>query len=263
MIDQDSFASAVPRGNKARDGQWENGEIHVSASIPPVFWRVLTALCGIAGVAALGYYYSVPFPFPPPSAAAEQLMAFVSRYHDTILLDTWLQGLGSLLIVAFFVALVSLSGAAHRFAGLMALLASTVNFGLALVDVVFGIAAVQSAASGHPTTGVISFDLTNVFVHVFPMLPAPVLFISIGAVRLSARLLPRVFGFLALVLGAAFAILGFLGLFNETALGLTIVLQIGQELWIVAAAITLTLIHGRTEPVGAVEPTVDRPAATA
>ncbi len=256
MFDRSRFnANSVQNTSKSKERQQET-----PASVPPASLRILTALCGIVGIAALGYYYSVPFPLPPPNATAEQVMEFATRYHDAILLDAWIQGVGSLLIVTFFVALVSLSSAAHRFAGLMTLLASTVTLTVTLMDVVFAIATVQSLASGHPTTGMISFDFTNVFVHVFPMLPAPVLFLAIGAVLISSRLLPRLFGFLAMALGAAFAVVGFIGLFNTTALGVTIALLIGQELWIVAAAIALILIRGRSVPVSGVEPAVDQPA---
>ena len=45
----------------------------------------------------------------------------------------------------------------------------------------------------------------TVFVHVFPVAPAPLVYLSLGAVLLGSDVLPRRFGHLALLLGAAFS----------------------------------------------------------
>jgi hypothetical protein len=103
------------------------------------------------------------------------------------------------------------------------------------------IAAAQAAALGHAATALASIDITNVFVYIFLMVPAPAFFLSLGAVLLGSQVLPRLFGYLALVLGGAFAVLGLVGLFSASAIALSIVLLIGQELWIVAAAIALII----------------------
>ena len=203
--------------------------------------RILMGLCGIFGVAALAYYYSVPFPLPPPNASSDQVVAFGTRYHDAILLDTWLQAIGSLLTVTFAVALVHFAGATNRFAGWMTLLASSLTLAVALSEGMFAIAAAQAAVLGHAETALASIDLTNVFVYIFLMVPAPTFFLSLGAVLLGSQVLPRMFGYLALALGGAFAILGLVGLFSASAIAFSIVLLIGQELWIVAAAIALII----------------------
>jgi uncharacterized membrane protein YuzA (DUF378 family) len=67
--------------------------------------------------------------------------------------------------------------------------------------------------------------------------PAPLVYLSLGAVLLDADVLPRLFGHLALVLGAAFAVVGLTGLY--TAPLLTLVVVGSQSLWIAAAAIWL------------------------
>ncbi len=201
--------------------------------------RILVALCGILGVAALAYYYSVPFPLPAANASSEQVVAFGTRYHDAILLDTWFQAIGSLLTVSFAVALVHLAGATSRLAGWMTLLASVLILAVSLSEGTFSIAAAQAAVIGHPTSALISFDLTNVFVHIFLMVPAPVFFISLGAVLVRSQILPPLLGYLALVLGGAFAILGLLGLLSAAALSFSTVLLLGQEIWIIVAAVTL------------------------
>ncbi len=209
--------------------------------MPSRWSRILMGLCGIVGVAALAYYYSVPVPLPPSNASSDQVVAFGTRYHDAILLDTWLQAVGSLLTVTFAVTLVHLAGATNRFAGWMTLLASGLTLAVALSEGLFAIAAAQAAVLGHAATALASFDLTNVFVYIFLMVPAPVFFLSLGAVLLGSQVLPRMFGDLALALGGAFAVLGLVGLFSAGAIALSILLLIGQELWIVAAAITLII----------------------
>ncbi len=203
-------------------------------------WKILAALCGLLGTAALVAYYTAPFtwlPLPAPNATAAQVQAFGSQYHDQILWDTWLQAAGSLLSVVFALALVHLAGASRRFAGRLTLLAGGVVLVLALMEGAFGLGAVQAGANGDPQAALTCFDLTNTFIHIF--LIAPSLFLMLGAALWGTRLLPAAFAYLALGLGIAFQALGVLGLFNPTALLIVIIILIPQELWNVAAAVTL------------------------
>ena len=202
-------------------------------------FRVLTAFAGIAGVVALGYYYSVPFPLPPANATAAQVVQFAERYHDAVFLDTWIQAVGSLLTSAFFLALVFLAGATNRFAGWMTLLGSALTLAMALAEGTFALAAVQAGMIGPEQAAVTCLDLTNVFVHIFLIVPAPLLLLALGSALRGAPVLPQVFSFLALALGIAFAIAGFAGLFSDVALSAGVFLLIGQELWVLIAAITL------------------------
>ena len=199
--------------------------------------RIAAALCGLLGFAALGVYYSVPFPLPPPTATMAQLTEGLRPYHDTILFDAWLLATGSLLQVVFVIALVHLAGAATRFWGMFAILAATAILAVSLFDSGFTIAAVEAATNGHPATALVCFDMTNSMRHVFLM--APSLFIPLGAVLIGARLIPRAFGYVALALGIAFESLGLASLFSPAAEVGIIVLLIGQELWMLAAPIAL------------------------
>jgi hypothetical protein len=61
----------------------------------------------------------------------------------------------------------------------------------------------------------------------------------LGAALLGTHLLLRGFSYVALALGIAFEILGFAGLFSTTALLLVIFVLMAQNLWNIAAAITL------------------------
>jgi hypothetical protein len=74
------------------------------------------------------------------------------------------------------------------------------------------------------------------------IVPAPVIFLALGTILLGSGLLPRVFGYLALALGIAFAIAGLVALFTTPIL--TIVVLSLQALWVLAAAITLLVQVG-------------------
>jgi len=207
-------------------------------------FRILAALAGILGVVLLGVYYSTVL-IPPQlnsGPAVAQMSDLVLRYHDAVFLDAWLQGTGALLAVVFFVALVYLAGAMTRFAGWLTMIASAVLLTVGLSEGTFTFGAMQGAVLGDPQTSLVSTDLTTVYSHVFSTVPAPFLFLSLGAVLVNSRALPRVFGYLALALGIAFEVSGFIGLFgalSDAANGVSLLIQIGQELWIVAVAITL------------------------
>ena len=84
---------------------------------PTGSFRLLVGISGLLGVAALAVYYSVPIPVPPPNAGFREIAEFGTQFHDKILLDAWLQGIGSLLVVIFFLALVYLAQRIERFSG--------------------------------------------------------------------------------------------------------------------------------------------------
>ena len=199
------------------------------------------ALCGLLGVAALGAYYSVPLPLPQPNAPIQEITRFGTRYHDRILFDAWLQAVGSFLAVIFFVAVVELAGGFRRLAGWIALLGSSAVLAMSLLDVTLVFGSMQGAATGHLTTALTCFDLTYVFIHVFPIAPAPATFFGLGATLLGSSLLPKAFAYTALFLAVSFATLGFVGLFVPAVNGLVVVLLSSQELWIAAAAVILAL----------------------
>ncbi|HEX8034486.1 MAG TPA: hypothetical protein VF510_11595, partial [Ktedonobacterales bacterium] len=73
---------------------------------------------------------------------------------------------------------------------------------------------------------------------------APVIFLALGTILVGARILPRAFGYLALALGTAFAIIGLVGLFTTPLL--TLIPLALQGIWIVAAAIALLIQSGKT-----------------
>lgn len=201
---------------------------------------ILVALCGILGTIALTTYFAAPWtfmPLPAANATIAQLQTFGIKYHSTILFDAWLQAIGSLLSIIFSLAIIHLAGASQRFFGRMTLLTAGVIMALSLAEVTFEIGAVMAGDNGHLQAAQTCFDLTNTFIHVF--LLAPSLFLMQGLALWNTRLLPRAFSYLAIGLGILFQVLGALGLFNTAFLLIVIIILMIQNVWTIAAAITL------------------------
>lgn len=210
---------------------------------------LLTALSGICGTVLLGLYFGigagVGLATLPPEATQSQIVSMATQYHDLWYLGTWLQGTGTLLSVIFFLSLVQMAGASSRLAGVLTLLGSAVLLGVVLIEGVFTIDLAQAAADGHQATSVTSFDLMTVFSHIYPIAPAPVIFLALGTILVGARILPRIFGYIALFLGVVFAVAGLVGLFTTPLL--TLIPLALQGFWIIAAAIALLIQAGRTQ----------------
>jgi hypothetical protein len=212
-------------------------------------FRMLSALAGIVGVIMLITSFSIN-PGPPSNATSAQLIAFGNQYFTSILWGAWLQAVGPLLTVLFAFAIVSLAGATTRLAGLMTMFGGTILMMVSLVEITFYISALYSNPA---TTALISLDLIHAVQHLYFIVAAPALFLPLGAVILGSRVLPRVFGYLALVLGAAFAILGVVTLFTLTLPVAVLAFAGIQTLWWLAAAITLIVRTEKTSDTASVK----------
>lgn len=212
------------------------------------WFRTLIPLCGILGVILLGAYFGVGFATGlgtlPPTATLAQVLRVATQYHDLWYLGAWLQATGSTLSVIFFIALVQRAGRAATLAGMLTLLGSAVLLAVVLIEGVFTIDLAQAAANGHQVTSLTSFDLMTVFTHIYPLAPAPLIYLSLGVILRGSSVLPRVFGNLALALGLLFAIVGLVGLFTTPLI--TLIPLSLQSLWILAAAIAVT-VRGETD----------------
>src|SRR5258708_38213732 len=205
--------------------------------------RILIALCGILGTVLLGLYFGVGFSIGlaqlPPDATMAQVVSVATQYHNLWFLGTWLQATGTLLSVVFFLALVHRAGGTVRLAGMLTILGAAVLLAVVLIEGVFTIDLAQAAVNGHQIASLTGFDIMTVFTHIYPLAPAPVIFLALGTILLGSRLLPRVFGYLALGLRIAFGIVGLVSLFIFPVL--TLVVLGFQSFWIVATAIMLYL----------------------
>lgn len=223
-------------GGEAPDDRWGNGPAPTRLS------RNLTALCGLLGVALLGAYFGAAPPLPPADATAAQVARVALQYHDKWFLGAWLQATGSLLSVVFFLALVAMAGAVARLAGVLMTVGAAVLLAVVAVEGAFTIDLAQAAADGHPEVALTSYHVMGVFIHIFPLAPAPLIFLSLGVALRGSSLLPAGLGYLALALGAAYAVVGLAGLFTTPLL--TLVVLGLQSLWTVAAAVLLAVRRG-------------------
>lgn len=198
---------------------------------------LLAALCGVVGPVTLVASFVIN-PAPPAEATVAQLADFANLNHSTIVAGGWLQGMGSLLIVLFALSLVHFAGALHRLAGWITLLAAATILAVSLLEVTFYLAAVQAAGTGDVASGLASHNLIKAVQHVF--LIAPALLLPVGVVLAGSQILPRVFTYSALALGATLQGLGLLGLFNVLQPVIDVLLIV-QASWFVAAAVALAL----------------------
>jgi hypothetical protein len=172
----------------------------------------------------------------------QQISAFATHYSLLLMVGAGLQVTGALLACVFFLGLIHLAHGMGRLAGLVALFGTATLLATALIEAVLGMATPIATSSGHPEAAVVCWIVQGVFIHVFPIGPAPIVFLAIGALLVSpssAIVLPRALGYLALALGSAFEVVGLLGLLVPAATAAIIVLLIAQEVWIAAASIVL------------------------
>lgn len=198
-------------------------------------FRILSALASIIGIAMLITSFIIN-PGPPSNATGAQLIAFGKQYYTSILWGSWLQAVGPLFNVLFAFAIVTLAGATTRLSGWMTLFGGTILTMVSLVEITFYITALNS----NPVTmALISLDLIHAVQHLYFIVAAPALFLPLGVVIINSRVLPQILGYLALVLGAFFAILGVVSLFYLTLPGVVTAFAGLQTLWWLAAAIAL------------------------
>ena len=203
----------------------------------PKIPRIAAGLCGILGALVLVSSFLMN-PAPPADFGLAQLRDFAIEHHNRIVFGAWLQGIGSLLLVLFAIALVHLAGATHRFAGWITLLAGATILMVSLVEITFYLGAVHAAEVGDLTSGAVSNALIKAVQHVF--LIAPALLLPLGVVLLRSRVLPRIFAYLALLIGATLQIFGLVGLFGVLQPVIDDVLIV-QALWFVAAGVALMI----------------------
>jgi hypothetical protein len=205
------------------------------------FFCTLSGLSGVAGVVLIMLSFTINGG-PPPRATAAELVKFGQQNYANILWGAWLQAVGPVLIVLFALALVHLAGAAQRFAGWMTLFGATILMTVSLIEITFYISAVSPNPEIMPS---ISLRLISAVQHLYFMVAAPSLFLPLGIVLVTSRILPRLFGYLAFLLAIVFAVLGVVFLLDLTLPAAVTAFAAVQALWWLAAAITLIVRCGK------------------
>ena len=207
---------------------------------------ILSGLSGIAGVILILVSFNIN-PGPPPGATSAELMKFGQQHYASVLWGAWLQAIGSVLIVLFAFSLVHLAGATQRLAGWMTFFGAATLMTVSLIEITFYISALHSDPAPMPS---ISLALISAVQHLYFIVAAPTLFLPLGIVLFSSRVLPRLFAYLALLLGITFATLGVTFLLHLTLPGGVTAFAGVQALWWLAAAITLIVQSGKLNGSG-------------
>ena len=204
-------------------------------------FRILSGLSGVAGVVMILLSFTINNG-PPLGATSAELIKFGQQNYANILWGAWLQAVGPVLIVLFAFALVYLAGATGHLAGWMTFFGATILMTVSLVEITFYITALSPDPAIMPS---ISLKLISAVQHLYFIVAAPTLFLSMGIVLLNSPILPRLFGYLALLLATTFAALGVIFLLDLTLPGAVTAFAGVQALWWLAAAITLIVRSGK------------------
>lgn len=203
-------------------------------------FRVLSGLSGVGGVVMLGVSFAINSG-PPPDPSSAELLKFGQQHYAEILWGAWLQAVGPVLIVLFAFALVHLSGATQRLDGWMTFFGAGVLMMVSLIEISFYIGALNPDPAVMPA---MSLRLIYAVQHLYFIVAAPSLFLPLGIVLLRSQVLPRAFGYLALVLAAGFVVLGASYLLTMTLPVWVTACGGVQVLWWLGAAVTL-IVRGR------------------
>ena len=111
-----------------------------------------------------------------------------------------------------------------------------------LIEITFYISALFPDPTMMPS---ISLKVIYAVQHLYFTVAAPALFLPLGVVLVNSRVLPRLFGYLALILAIAFAVLGIIFLLHLTVPSAVTTFAAVQALWWLAAAITLIVSCGK------------------
>jgi hypothetical protein len=161
-------------------------------------------ISGIIGVIMLIVSFNIN-PGPPQGSNYDQLIAFGHQYYASILWGAWLQTIGPFLIILFAFSLVFLSGAAQTLAGWMVFFGAGILMTISLIEISFYIAVLFKDP---PQGSLFGLNIIYAVQHLYFIIGAPSLFIPLGMVLQKSNVLPKLFGLLAIGIGAFFGILG-------------------------------------------------------
>ena len=198
-------------------------------------------LSGVCGVVLLGLSFAINNG-PPAGATSAELVTFAQQNYAKILWGAWMQAVGPALIVLFAFFLVSLAGATQKVSGWMTFFGATILMTVSLIEVTFYISALYRDPVIMPS---VSLNLISAVQHLYFIVAAPALFLPLGIVLAKSRVLPKLFGYLALLLAAIFAALGVIVLLRLTLPDAVTACGAVQALWWLAAAVALIVRSGK------------------
>src|SRR5262249_21845736 len=164
------------------------------------------------------------------------LATFAQQNYARVLWVAWMQGVGPALIVLFAFVLVHLAGASQQLAGWMTFFGATILMTVSLIEITFYIGALYRDPAIMPS---VSLALISAVQHLYFIVAAPALFLPLGIILVRCRILPMMFGYLALALAGVFAALGVGFLLRLTLPNAVTAFAGVQAFWWLTAAIQL------------------------
>jgi hypothetical protein len=202
---------------------------------------IFGGLSGVCGVFLLVVSFAINSG-PPPGANAAELANFAQQNYARVLWGAWMQAVGPVLIVLFAFVLVHLAGATQQLAGWMTFFGATILMTVSLIEITFYIGALFRDPAIMPS---VSLNLISAVQHLYFMVAAPAVFLPLGVILVRSRILPKLFGYLALALATAFVALGVIFLLRLTLPGAVTAFAAVQAAWWLAAAVALMVTSGK------------------
>jgi hypothetical protein len=227
------------------------------ASQPGRRLRLVAALAGIIGPVLLAAYFVIPelVGWPSASESGSRLTAYADPHRLLFYLGGWLQATGALLSVVFILVLLQHSGARRTLAGSATLIGCAALLSVVAIEAALLEAVPVAAANGDHATVATAFALSNgVFVRIYPLAPAPLVFAGIGFALMQTTILPRAFGRSAVLISGLFLIAGFAAVFGTAGLILANVMSGAEAIWIPAAAVAFAVRRDRETGLAGTRP---------
>ncbi len=217
-------------------------------AMPAPLFCILSGISGIVGVILIIVSFTINVG-PPQDATTAQLSAFAGENYNSILWGAWLQAVGPVFIVLFAFSLIYMAGFTKRIAGWMAFFGAGILMTVSLIEITFYIGVLFKQPAGVVP---IIMDLINAAQHLYFIVAAPAFFIPLGIIILSSKVLPGVLGYLAIMLGITFAVLGITTLLKLVIPPLITAFGGFQGLWWLSASITF-IARAKKVPYPAIE----------
>jgi hypothetical protein len=142
------------------------------------------------------------------------------------------------LSIVFLLVLLQRSGARRTLAGAATLTGCAVLLSVVAVEAAMLEAVPIAAANGDEATVATGFEFASgVFVRIYPLIPAPLVFAGIGFALYRTSILPRVFARTAVLIAGLFLIAGLAAVFGTAGLIFATAMSVTEAVWILAAAI--------------------------
>jgi Domain of unknown function (DUF4386) len=207
----------------------------------------LVAAAGFASAVALVGHFVVAG--PPASFTTQKVLVDYALRHDAVVTGAWLDGIGSILLVLTVVGVAQLAGAAGSLAGRVLLVAGAAVAAQSLLTDTLLIAATQIAAAGSEAQAATLVQVAHAADYVFPIANAfwaP----ALGLIVLRTRVLPAIFGYVAVAFGLVELFGGTAALYSESVNAVINPLFLVMVVWNVAAGIVLLVRREERTQVG-------------